>query len=778
MSSIRRIIVEAHRRSLWQVLGIYLVGAWIVYEVIGTLYQTLALPDWVPGVALVLFLIGLPIVLATAFVQEGAPRMDGLAAPRRDDAVDPTLHPELADLVPAPAGEAAAAPTQLKRVLTWNRSLSAGILAFAVLGLSATGFMGMRALGVGPAASLLSAGVLEERDPILLADFGARGVDTVLAEAVTEALRVDLEQSEVVRLYDAPKIRAALARMERPGDSKLHEPLALELAQREGLKAVLLGDLTDAGGSYVLTARLIALRDGAVLASYRELAADGTDVIPAVDRLSRKLRGKIGESLRSVRRSEPLEGVTTASLEALKLYSQAVRAFANEVGRERSIALLQEAIAHDSTFAMAWRKLGVAYQNDNDVAPMVHALSRAYELRDRLTDRERYHTTAAYASEVEWDEERAVQAYRTLLERYPDDHTARHNLGLMYSYLGRHAEAADAYARAIATDSGISTTYRNLRGMYAQLGRFDELEAVSAAYHARWPEHATAMGESALARGRGDWDAAERALREWRDEASSTRERATASLELASVLSVRGRISEARRLREEAAAADAQRGALRQALDRVLASAWDRMRYANDTAGAVVMVEHALEQHPLASMQPLDRPWGELAVFFAFTGDEPRARHYLDRLEQEVRASRPKVFRHVPHIVAGEFALRAGRGETALREFRAWSELGDLCRLCPDARMGHAFDRLGHADSAVARYGRVVADPASNTSAIWELPLVLARIAELHDAAGRTDEALANYSRFTDLWRNADADLQPRVRSAQRRVEFLLRQRG
>lgn len=778
MSPIRRIIVEAHRRSLWQVLGIYLLGAWVSYEVIGTLYQTLALPDWVPGVALVLFLIGLPIVLATAFVQEGAPGMDSQNSSQPDPPFDPTLHPELADLVSAPTGGAPEAPPPLKRVLTWHRSLSAGILAFAILGVSAAGFMAMRAFGVGPAASLLSAGVLEERDRILLADFGARGVELVLAEAVTEALRVDLEQSEVVRLYDAPKIRAALARMERPGDSKLHEPLARELAQREGLKAVLVGDLTQAGGSYVLTARLVGLRDGAVLASYRELAADGTDVIPAVDRLSRKLRGKIGESLRSVRQSEPLEGVTTASLEALKLYSQAVRAFANDIDRQRSIALLQEAIAHDSTFAMAWRKLGAAYQNENDIAPMVHALSRAYELRDRLTDRERYHTTAVYAAEVEWDEERAVQAYRTLLERYPDDHTALHNLGLMYSYLGQHAEAADAYERAIATDSAISSTYRNLRGTYAQLGRFDELEATNAVYHARWPEHATALGESALARGRGDWAAAERALREWRDEAASTRERATASVELASVISVRGRIAEARRLRDEAATADAQRGALRPALDRVLASAWDRMRYANDTAGAVAMVERALERHPLESLQPLDRPWGELAIFFAYAGDESRSRQYLDRLEQEVRAGRPKVFRHVPHVVAGEIALRSGRTEVALREFRAGVDMSDYCRLCPDARMGHVFDRLGQVDSAVARYGRVVADPGSNTSAIWELPLVLERVAELHDAAGRSNEALANYSRFIELWRNADADLQPRVQAAQRRVEFLMRQRG
>src|SRR5687767_3164100 len=98
MLGIKRLIHEIHRRSLWQVLGVYSLGAWLVYQVIGTLYDTLGLPEWVPGAAIVLFLVGLPIVLATAFVQEGAPRVDRKAAVPDPVAFDPTLHPELADV--------------------------------------------------------------------------------------------------------------------------------------------------------------------------------------------------------------------------------------------------------------------------------------------------------------------------------------------------------------------------------------------------------------------------------------------------------------------------------------------------------------------------------------------------------------------------------------------------------------------------------------------------------------------------------------------------------
>lgn len=771
MASIRQLIREIHRRSLWQVLGIYVVGAWIVYEVIGTLYQTLGLPDWVPGVAFVLFLIGLPIVLATAFVQEGAPGpFDRGAAARA-----PAPAPAPVASIEAPG---AAPPPRLGPVLTWNRSIAAGVLAFALLGVAASGFMGMRALGVGPAASLVATGVLDQRDPILLADFGARGVDTLLAEAVTEALRVDLEQSQVVRLYEAGRVRAALGRMERPQEAKLDEALALDLAQREGLKAVLVGDVTDAGGTYVVTARVVGMADGGVLASYRELAPDASGIIPAVDRLSRKLRGKIGESLRSVRASDPLEGVTTASLDALKLYSQAIRAFAGDVERDRSILLLREAVALDSTFAMAWRKLGAAYQNRRDIAPMVEALSRAYALRDRLTDRERYHTIATYASEVEWQPEKAVQAYLTLLEKYPDDRTALHNLGLTYGYLGRHEDATESYQRAVAVDSTTSSTYRNLAGVYAQLARFDDLEALLELYQARWPDHNLAAARAGLAAGRGDHDSAERTLRAWYAEARSTTEHVRAAVTLASHLAVRGRLAEAGRLRDEAARGHAERGAGRQALIQALDAAGDRLRLARDTAAAIRVVERGLERYPLDELQPTDRPHAQLAVFFASVGDEARALHYLGRLESEIRATTPGVFRFTPARVRGELALRAGRADVALQELRASMALAWFCRLCPDAEMGPAFDRLGQADSAIARYQRVADDPASGISAAWLLPTTLERLGELHDDAGRDSAAIRYYGRFVTLWEDADPELQPRVDAARRRIEALMRRPG
>jgi hypothetical protein len=160
----------------------------------------IGLPDWVPGTAIMLLLIGLPIVLATAFVQEGGPRRSGshpgVPGPEGFEtpspvAAEPTAHP-----VAEPVGSGA-------RLFTWSRALTGVILAFAALGLAATGFMGMRALGIGPAGTLVARGELRERDLIVLADFRNATRDSRLGGVVTEALRIDLGQSPIA-LWSGP----------------------------------------------------------------------------------------------------------------------------------------------------------------------------------------------------------------------------------------------------------------------------------------------------------------------------------------------------------------------------------------------------------------------------------------------------------------------------------------------------------------------------------------------------------------------------------------------
>src|SRR5439155_8814522 len=190
--------------------------------------------------------------------------------------------------------------------------------------------------------------------------------------------------------------------MNRPPGTRLDLALARELAQRVGAKVVVRGQIDPVGRGYVLAAELVAPADGAVLVALRENARDDGAIIDAVDRLSGKLRERIGESLKTIRASEPLEQVTTASLEALRKYSQAVKA--NDAGQlGRAASLLEEALSLDTTFAMAHRKLAVVLTNSGAAPSRVaEAATKAFRHRDRLTPLERYLAEAFYYYRAEF----------------------------------------------------------------------------------------------------------------------------------------------------------------------------------------------------------------------------------------------------------------------------------------------------------------------------------------------------------------------------------------
>src|SRR5256886_7332444 len=199
-----------------------------------------------------------------------------------------------------------------------------------------------------------------------------------------------LFRSPVVRLLDASAVADALRRMNRAPFAALDLGLARELAQREGAKAVVLGKIAPVGRGFVLSAELVAVPDGRQLVAVRENAKDDAAIIDAIDRLSKQLRERIGESLKTIRAGEPLEQVTTGSLEALRKYSQALKA--NDAGQfARAVSLLEEATSLDTTFAMAHRKLAVVLTN-TDAAPsrVAEAAAKAFRHRDRLTPLERH----------------------------------------------------------------------------------------------------------------------------------------------------------------------------------------------------------------------------------------------------------------------------------------------------------------------------------------------------------------------------------------------------
>ena len=477
MSGIKRLIHEIHHRSLWQVLAIYAAASWVVFEVIQTLTEGLALPGWLPALAMVLLLIGLPIVLATAFVQEGGPALS-----RRD----PTLIPQVGSGVPTePAAASGAATTdRLRGLFTWRNAIMGGLLAFAFWGVVAAGWMFLGAPGLfivkAEAADFFSA-----RDRVVVADFENETDQEALGLAVREAIITDLDQSEYVNAVTRANIGEVLERMRLADTANVTEEIAVEIARREGYPAVVSGSVTPLGAGYQLTARIIETATGDVAVRLRETADDDTKVVGAVERLSHLVRRHLGESIQSVRRSKSLPVVTTASLEALELYARG-REVMHGGDPAAAIPFLSQAVERDTAFASAYRALGVAYGNIGNLAAGQTNVDAALRHADRLIDKERFLTRAAYHSyRNQFDS--AAHYYRLIIERDPDNHISLNNLGDAYERMGRYEEALDAYRRTIEVNADLSYGYFNLAGAARTLGRQAEADSALTELNERFP---------------------------------------------------------------------------------------------------------------------------------------------------------------------------------------------------------------------------------------------------------------------------------------------------
>lgn len=770
-----KLIHEIHRRSLWQVLGLYAAGSWIVLQVVDQLVQSAGLPDWVPSLALVLLLIGFPMVLATAFVQVGMRRQIAAEDTPETDPARTEAHTAAA-ASPAPRA-ASSAPTKaeasswLKRnVFTWRNAIAGGIAALALFGAATAVWMVLRGAGVGSAGTLVAKGLIEDGERVVLADFSG---DSSLAVAATMALRVQLAESGIVSVAEPALVANALQRMEIAG-GPVDLATALEVAEREGLKAVVGGDVAGAGGSYIITARVIETASGDELVTVGETASDAGDFLEAMDRLGRKLRERLGESLGSIRAAAPLERATTSSTEALRKYSRAEEAF-DERDLEQAIALLDEAIALDSSFAMAWRKLAVSDPDRRE-----EAAKRAYELRDRLTERERYHTVGIYHTYVTNDVDEAVTTYRALLDAYPDDGTALNNLGVNYANQGQSELAAEMYGRAVAADPYTAHYYNNLIELLYRIGEIDSARVVLDGFAENFPEHPNvAWNRSFFAYADGDAGVAESELEPLLDsEIMSLRREAN---DVVSDLRTReGRLREGEQVwRQSVEDLTPLFEALRQSrLD---------LEIHFDTVSAITGLEQAIDAAPDSLV---DEHAGRLSGIFYSVGDVQRGDAYYERdlVADSVQiANMPDRFRPIVELAhSTERYMATGEYDAALREFReletAWLRVSSGQDPATWAiQPVEAFEALGEADSVIARYeswlgrrqlaGRVAVDA-------FQLPRAYERLAQLYDEKGDLERAAGYYGLFVELWADADPELQPRVEAARARMEAIVRERG
>jgi hypothetical protein len=770
---LKYLIREIHRRSLWQVLAMYLAASFGALHVVDLVTTNVGLPDWVGPFTAVLLIIGLPIVLATAFVQEGAPTVRGV-----------TTLPEPKPSAP-PRAAAPWSGHRPKRLLTWRLAFLGGIAAFSMLGFSTAGYVTFRAMGVGPMGSLRAKGVLAERAPVVVADFGSMAGDTVLARAATEAFRVDLAQSSEVSVLEPRQLAQVLRRMERRPDATLDLTLATEVAAREGAAAIVAGEINPVGRGFLLSVRLLGAKDGQQLASVRETARDTAAVITAIDRLSKRLRERVGESYRSLQRGQPLERVTTSSLEALRKYSQGTRAIDLSGDEARGVTLLREAVALDTGFAMAYRKLGAILTNRSLERPRaVDALTRAYNHRDRLTTRERYLAEASYLIGVTWQPDQAIAVYHNLLELDSTDSYALNNIGVVYSWVNNDARGAQYFLRAVGADSSNSLAYSNAVDALVCSGNVTDAQEILALFKQRFPKnHRYFEFAGMLSATLGDYIAAERSFRTLRDSAASGSLRAVANENLAHLEATRGRVSRAETYLRELIAENEAQDLPGSALTRVAELAALDVLVRRDPGGAAQRLEAAQQRWPLAKLQPLERPYSMFAMMYASARRPDRARALLAEYDAQVpNTLRNQGDRLFYGLARMHIALAENRAAEVIATTQSAAENGpSFCGRCDFAYRGQAFELLGQPDSAAASYERYANMPWLRGTTYfdrWYLGAVLERLANLYEHRGDKQKAAAYYHRFIQLWQNADPELQPRVTAARARLQKIVARRG
>jgi eukaryotic-like serine/threonine-protein kinase len=315
---------------------------------------------------------------------------------------------------------------------------------------------------------------LTSRDTVVLSHFVNRTGDAVFDDTLVEALALQLRQSPFLNLLSDQRVEATLRLMGRDPASDVTPELGRDLCQRVGGKALLGGTIAGLGSRYVVTLTAQDCVTGDMLAEEQAQATGKEDVIRALGSAASAFRERLGESLPSIQRYDArIEQATTPSLDALKAYSQGMTARRAE-GEFESIPFFKRAIELDPKFALAHARLGTVYTNlGNHEASRVHT-SRAYELRDKVSERERLYIEARYFTTIGRDPDRAIECYRLLLAMYPTDFAALTNLGSLYKQKGRTTDAIANLEESVRLGPDQPLGWFNLGHAYFEAGRHDD----------------------------------------------------------------------------------------------------------------------------------------------------------------------------------------------------------------------------------------------------------------------------------------------------------------
>ncbi len=595
------------------------------------------------------------------------------------------------------------------------------------------------------------ASALTEKDTIVLADFDNSAGDPVFDGTLKQGLAIQLEQSPFLNVLSDRKVAATLKLMNHSVGEPLTEDVAREVCLLSNSKAMLSSSIARLGHEYVIGVKAIDCTTGDVLAGVQAQAKDKEAVLKALDSAAASLRGKLGESLSSVQKyATPLEEASTPSLEALQAYSLGQKTKLSK-GQTLALPFFKRAVELDPNFAMGYAGMAVAYGNLNEPGRAAENARKAYELREKVSDRERYYIEAFYYIAATGELDKAAQVYEQWQQTYPREEVPHHNLGAIYGALGnleKALEEAQQTFRLEPNDVG------NLGDAYMSLNRLDDAEAVYKQAAERKVENESfPMARYLLAFLRGDTARMEQLV----SAAASKAGTEDVLLQLqADTEAWHGKLKNARdltsRAMESARRNDAKETAATYqasaALREVEAGNWEQAR--SDAKAAVKLA-------PNRDVQAM------AALALARAGDLATAQKLAAELDRALPLG-TLVQRYWLPTIGAAVALQRKDPNRAFELLKVAGpiELGEptdtIVFLCPVYLRGEAYLTLHDGKAAAAEFQKFIDHYGLVGNFPWG---ALARLgmARAYVLQGDTVKARAAYQEFLTLWKDADPDL-------------------
>src|SRR2546426_597000 len=590
---------------------------------------------------------------------------------------------------------------------------------------------------------------LTEKDSILLSDFVNTTGDPVFDGTLKQALAVQLEQSPFLNIFPGERVRDTLRYMGRSADERLTPDVARQICQRESIKAVMNGSISSIGSQYVVGVDAINCQTGDTLAREQVEVEKKEQVLGAVGKAASRLRGKLGESLASIKKFDaPVEEATTSSLEALKAFSlgEAERSKGSEL---TAIPFYKHAVELDPNFGVAYARLGQSYANSGQSELAAENTKLAFERRERASELEKLYISTHYYDNVTGELDKSIEAYQLWKRTYPRDSIPTNNLGVAYSSMGKFDQGLEEAQETMRLDPNSAFSYGVLGGAYLGLNRLAEARAV------RQKEIARNLGSTNSHRDLYMLDFLEGDTAGMQREAEWAKGKPDEFFMLETVAEAAAFSGQLRKSREayHQAIESAQRGkfeegaagiAARQGMTEAMVS---NSLKAREAAQAAVAVNRSRFTLIFAGMAQ------------SMAGDVRQATGTADELSKRFPTDAFVNSVWVPSI-RGEIEINRGNPGKAIELLQAASpyEFGFFPRMLPTYVRGQAYLRARQGKEAAAEFQKVL-DHRGSCQTSPQCALAHLQLARARALSGDATGARSAYQDFFAIWKDADPDI-------------------